>query len=326
MSRLAPTDLPSADEFLEEAATRAGGGGALLTGLGSLGPTFSTSLRQRLENYEVGWSPRCVTIGTGGLTESMAKACNRAEESLGRIAIDASLANRVVIAVIPKNTENAAIVERDAGRFWLKRKGEQGPDLFLLYEDCPIQIPEAPASLCWNARGGFQRIDRMIWALTHIVLRDSPWSDLVENLAVEAGGQELGHVAAIAASGRDDILRPERLLEDLFPHFSKEKLDDIIWRAQVKSLMPWIEQLRRGFVARYGQYLLLDERQKELRVERVEDIEIGGVAFQLKRAGCLEPPERDLVTALQRIRVAVAHGKSCDPEDLETALAMSLRV
>ena len=58
-------------------------------------------------------------------------------------------------------------------------------------------------------------------------------------------------------------------------------------------------------------------------MKRVDDIEIGGVAYQLGNKGCLTEHEKDLIYSIAQIRNAIAHGNMCEPRHLIEAIKKS---
>jgi hypothetical protein len=304
-----------------------GDGGALVTGVSALKGAFCRDLRRHLETCQMGWTVDHTADSDASLAEILRAALHIEDaKGIGQIALDPTGEGHVVIVEIKAEISGISLqpVLRDARRFWSKR----GPDCADLILVLPDTLPgredplKAPVHLCWRARG-FARIDRMIWALTHLHHRETPLAYLAEALAVEVGAQDLDRVSRIASSTRDELIHGADLLEKICPEVPAELRHEQLWRGHVRALLPWIEEHRQTFVAAYGRHLVLDHHQRTLRVESVEDIEIGGLAFQLTRAGVLSSQERDLIEALRCVRTAVAHATPATPYDLETALSRS---
>jgi hypothetical protein len=315
-------DLPSASNFTLSISRTVGDGGCFVNNIAPLGSGVQSEVNNLIEGFEAGWRISYAKVGPKGLENSLYDALECEKHPLGKIASDESLDGSVAILEL-----NWGLSERfyedffnDLNRFWNKR-GELGPALIIL---CPFdwhyQFNKKVPFFSWNDVG-FHRIDRMIWALTHLSQIGGPLEIFAELLAVEFGGQDLGLIARIASADKDDLENPKVFLERIF----SKNLDDVsekkVWRAQVQSFLPWIEEARQGFIKRYKRHLFIDEHQVKLRVQDINDIEIGGVSYQLLRAGCLTAQENDLLRALSKIRSAVAHGKLCAPRDLSVAVS-----
>jgi hypothetical protein len=319
-------DLPGPLAFAQDVVRSVGDGGTVVSDVAPLGPGLAQEFIELLESFEAGWSVRCHEVGPDGLAASLSVALRVEGAPVGAIAANPDLEGRVAVLELPLNADLSpkGATVKEAERFWQKR-GDYGPDLILICQD---EWQHAQGSvvprISWAERR-FLRIDRMIWALTHLGIDESPLADFAEALAVEVGGQDLELVSRIASAARIDLEHPTALLKMIAPERDTEDLEAQVWRSQVRAFLPWIEEFRQQFVLRYQRHLYIDGRQEMLRVRDVADIEIGGINHQLTQAGCLAPHEKDLLSAIAAIRRSVAHGKPCDPVDLSEALGASRR-
>ncbi len=91
-----------------------------------------------------------------------------------------------------------------------------------------------------------------------------------------------------------------------------------VWRAQLRALFPWIEEIRQRIVDRHGKHLTVDQHQRERGVYSVEEMEFGGIFRQLESK--VQPKEDEFLRAMWSMRNALAHRKPVDAGDLEQAL------
>ncbi len=94
-----------------------------------------------------------------------------------------------------------------------------------------------------------------------------------------------------------------------------------IWRAHLRSLFPWIEEVRQKVIARYDRRLTIDHFQRDLGAKTVEDIEFGGIVKQLISA--VQPREGDFLRAMWNMRNDLAHRKPAAGSDLKQALDLA---
>lgn len=320
-------DLPSPSRFILSIGRSIGEGGCVASNLSPLGSLLALNIKELIEGWGEGWSVRVVQADLDDFEISLSTAFRCHQRPVGTIASDSALDGRVGIIEIPLHAHenNKEKILSDVKRFWQKR-GELGPALIILYPfEWSIPVNTKMSHFSW-ADTGFQRIDSTIWALTNLIEHAEPLGIFAEALAVEAGEQDLNLVAKIASASKDDLEKPIDLLHRISPNMTDTIVNKYIWRAQVRAFLPWIEECRQLFVYEYSQYLSIDERQEMLRVKEIRDIEIGGIEYQLRDAGCLTPHQQDLIWALSHMRRAIAHGKVCESRHLSVALSKARRI
>lgn len=241
--------------------------------------------------------------------------------------------------------ETIPINSRDQWAIFLQRFAKQrvGHDhgIHILVPDLPnsIDVAECEAVLSW--RTALRRGDRVIWAEEHLPKnRGGVAEELAVALATVVCRWRLDLAAALAQAGLDDLSDPmawlERCVRDLEAtpkdnvivddHCPLEllrdgKRDDVtarVWRAQLISLFPLLEEERQNFVHRYRKLLRVDEQARRLGVKSVEELELGALEWQLLRK--LDRKEADRLAALARVRNALAHRKPAIPDDVRLLL------
>jgi hypothetical protein len=195
--------------------------------------------------------------------------------------------------------------------------------------------------LAWSQR--LRRLDVTIWSDLHAPLdQPEPLASLATALGVELCGWRLDLAAAISRASRSDLLDPlgwlnrrdEQALAGKFLFSGRpmhcplqlltmndlEELRRRIWRAQLVSIFPWIEELRQKLVTRYRTRLRVDDHLQALGVRAVDEIELGSIAWQLERSRALPRDEAEVVRGLAVIRNALAHRIPCPTLELDRAL------
>lgn len=106
----------------------------------------------------------------------------------------------------------------------------------------------------------------------------------------------------------------------LLRHFGGDALLKRIWKGQVRTLFPFLIDLRLRFVTKYRDYILASLPLKtDTKVfHTVEDLEIGQLRFLLGRI--VPRPEKELLVAGHEIRKALAHQ---EPASASLVLALS---
>ncbi len=251
---------------------------------------------------------------------------NVSPKPLHMIVKDTKYAYTTLLIFIPEGADQSFIqkILEDFNKFWDQKK-ENGLNIVILCNSVVnFKLNQDFISFQWP---GFQRIDRMMWAIKNQIPRpNSLLSEFAEALAVEIGDQNLAKVSKIVSSSNQDLLQPMTFIYKMYPEKSssdqgKIELQYSIWKAQLRAFLPWIEECRRMIVKKYEIHLDIDEYQKENKYAvNVSDLEIGSVNFQLNKKGVLSAHEKDLIGALSRIRNKIAHAKVCDQRDLSDAI------
>jgi hypothetical protein len=196
--------------------------------------------------------------------------------------------------------------------------------------------------LDWSNR--LRRVDAMIWAEYAV---PSGRAELMQRLAVEVAvelcGWRLDLVADLVSQREEDILDPmgwmQRHADEANPStpsfgasqfscplhlISTGGVVEVrrrIWSAQLSVLFPWIEAHRQRLIERYHNHLYIDEHLSALGVLSIDDIELGGLRWQLGRVLAREEVEK--ITALANLRNDLAHRKPVRVADFVTAHRMS---
>ncbi|WP_234732338.1 hypothetical protein [Acidocella facilis] len=196
--------------------------------------------------------------------------------------------------------------------------------------------------LHWEGR--LQRIDAAIWADLHCPpSRQGLLADLATALAVDLCGWRLDLAAELVQAHHDGILDPLGWLRNrsilpipgqrdfagrktecplaLLAACAHGELEARIWRAQLTTLFPWIEEQRQNLIKRYRHKLRLDEHLRGLGVDDVEEIELGALQHQLRVF--LSGSEKEQLSRLARMRNALAHRRPAGAEDIRLSLAAS---
>lgn len=192
--------------------------------------------------------------------------------------------------------------------------------------------------------GRLKRIDAMIWAEFHVPSgRSTLFQDLAVNLATELCGWRLDLIADLVTQREEDIVHPYGWLKRNLDRASSfegsfgtrtfscplhlsssgdgKECDQRIWRAQLSSIFPWIEEHRIRIVERYKRFLRIDDRLRQLKVFEVENIELGALAYQLRQH--VPRNEFEHMEALASMRNDLAHRKPMDPQKFKRALEIS---
>jgi hypothetical protein len=216
--------------------------------------------------------------------------------------------------------------------------------VLLVAEEGPT-VPKA-CEVAWGGR--LRRSDVAVWTEVNAPLdRGEPLATLATALAVELCGWRLDLAAGMARSRDEDLVDPLSWLAArsadagegvsagaergdcmlngmrmacpvrLHREGARDELARRIWRAQLTALFPWLEERRQALIARYGDRLRLDP-DRYARTDRVEDLELAAVAFQLDER--LPRDEAAMLHALRRIRNNLAHRDPANQADLLVAL------
>lgn len=197
---------------------------------------------------------------------------------------------------------------------------------------------EGLAGLDWGGR--LKRVDALIWAEFHVPAGQSPLlQDIAVALAAELCGWRLDLIADLVTQRDEDILSPLGWLQrnadlasslntsfgnrafpcplHLFGSGNRKEVEQRIWRAQLASLFPWIEENRIRLVDRNRKFLRIDEHLKKLNVSEVENMELGALSYQLRRH--VSRAEIDQIESLAAMRNHLAHRKPVNPQDFNFA-------
>ncbi len=324
-------------------------GGAILAG----GPSMPPGILQALERYFTEARPelavRRVQVEAGPLpVEIVAAGFGLDTPDVATLASCRELLEHVALVEFPEELGGELVkVWRLFVRRFAKARAEHWGALAILVlpGNAGVEAFMGLSKVAWNGR--LRRIDAAIWANTHApAARGEPLDALAEALAVELGGWNLCLVERIARARDEDLLEPNRLLESLLdilghPPGNQDSLDGHgftcslrlletkedalltrrIWRAHLRALFPWIEEVRQKVIARYSRRLTVDHFQRDLGAKTVEDIEFGGIVKQL--ISTVQPREGDFLRTMWNMRNDLAHRKPAAGSDLKQALDLA---
>lgn len=333
-----PWSLPSAEAFLDEIEAAHDQGLAAVAADRAMPEGWDRALQARLDarSQEV-----CATVADSKCSpvETLAGIL-RSAAHIGALCDAAYCGTTVVVDLSELDPVARRVWWTFAVRF-RDARNEAGLGASLVLAGVPAQerLPDGLRCLRWGDR--MRRVDIAIWADLHSPMeRPEPLASLATALAVELCGWRLDLAGAIVRAGRDDLMDPVGWLERRGAHPLEDtrqfggnamscpmalllagdrmELERRIWRAQLTSLFPWIEEARQATVTRYKRLLTVDEHLRALGVRDVEEIELGALARQLRSR--IPREEGQLLDCLGRIRNALAHRKAAPPIDLSLAL------
>lgn len=329
-----PWDLPGPDSWLGELAERLASGLLLLPAMATAPPGLVAALLARCpgvqDRREISSGPGETRAPAALLGEAI--CCPPTLEALASPGCDRQL---VILRLAPEAAAPGAAWPLFLRRFAEARR--RAPGLCLL-------LPEAPAGLCTGDlpcasdwRASLSRGDRVIWAEEHLPRgRTGLAAELAVALAVELCVWRLDLAAALARAGTEDLLRPldwlarrrEGAAADaggpeacplaLLQSGRTGQLRLRLWRAQLMTFFPALEELRLDFIGRHRGRLRLDAHLRALGVGSVDEIELGALCYQLR--GALRRQEADRLEALARLRNRLAHRQPGEAEDCRALL------
>jgi hypothetical protein len=91
-------------------------------------------------------------------------------------------------------------------------------------------------------------------------------------------------------------------------------IDNLIWRAEIGVLMPYIEEKRRQLIEQYRAHLKVPFETKFGVIDEVYDLEIGHVEFLLSRSLALSKRQLLFVSQLKEARNTLAHLSPVDSD------------
>ncbi|WP_287833560.1 hypothetical protein [Acidiphilium sp.] len=209
-----------------------------------------------------------------------------------------------------------------------RASGRSGPAL--LVADLRPELTVPGESILQSWRTGLRRGDLVIWAEEHLpTTRDGLAADLAVVLAVELCAWRLDLAASLVQARLEDLAEPVTWLSRRteLPIFGpdppcplailaqdrKNEVHKRIWRAQLTTLFPEIEERRLEVVATHRSRLQLDNHLLDLGVASIDEMELGALRFQLRRY--LTRTESEQLDTLVHARNALAHRRPVDPED-----------
>ena len=331
--------LPAADRFLA-AVQRALDDGVAIVGRDSASPPeVSTFLSRHRALGDYPSVERIVARPDRSPAQSIAEPFG-AVPSLAALtgsALDQTLAIVDLSALPDADCDDwTTFVERMTAR-----RAEHTGGVGIVLTDAPPVLTKRTGhpGQCWGDH--LRRVDLVIWADRHVPsTAPALHGNMAATLAVELCGWRLDLAEQIAQASIDDLADPlgwlDRREAAAIPDRAipvdgrsarcplsltadgKAELRGRIWRAQLMTFYPWLEEQRQDFVALHRRHLKVDEHLRALGVEDVDGIEIGALAFQLRdRVGRMDS---DRLAMLKRMRNALAHRQPADPADVATAL------
>lgn len=335
-----PWTLPGLDRWLEDLAERLGLGLLLVPPMPAAPPGLVEGLIARCRGLGDRQDICCDAAETGPPADILAKAvgCAPSVEALASAACDQQL---VVLRLAPGATGQIAPWQTFLGR--LARARRDSPGLCLLVVEAPAALrgPDLPWADDW--RGSLGQGDRVIWAEKHLPrARNGLAAELAVALAVELCGWRLDLAADLAQASLDDLADPlgwlarrrdaDGLAEGdgagtgcpiaLHRNGERAALQRRVWRAQLATLFPALEEARLDLIDRHRRRLRVDDHLRSLGVTSVEEIELGALRHQLH--GALDRREANRLESLARLRNRLAHRQPGAPEDCRVLLTAGI--
>ena len=141
----------------------------------------------------------------------------------------------------------------------------------------------------WDDRSGVQHSYEEAWSL---------------GVAATVDGRRLRHLASLDSPVRE------------------REVCHRIWRAQLSTVMPFIEEIRHGAIATYGRSLR--PRDDRSRHDGLYDLEIGDVAVQLHDDDSVPLPHRRMLRQLHLVRNELAHLRTVGWDDVPREYPLDL--
>jgi hypothetical protein len=102
---------------------------------------------------------------------------------------------------------------------------------------------------------------------------------------------------------------------------SPAKLAELIWRAEIMVLMPYIEEQRQELLRKYQQLLQMPfTTAGGEQIDNLYDLEIGQIERQLLRCAAITRGEIDWISALKKARNSLSHLEPVDANVLSSIL------
>lgn len=332
-----PWDLPGLAGWLEDQAEGLGRGLLLLPPMPAAPPGLVEALVARCRGLHDRRDIRSDAADTRPPATVLAEVigCAPTVEALASSVCDQQL---VVLHLDPDATAQTGRWQTFLSRFSAARR--DSPGLCLLVTEAPkaLRGPDLPWAEDWHASLG--RGDRVIWAEEHLPrARTGLAAELAVALAVELCAARLDLAADLARASLDDLADPlgwlDRRSEDdpaadgkgaetgcpiaLLRSGDHAGLQRRVWRAQLATLFPALEEARLGLIDRHRKRLRLDDHLRSLGVASLEEIELGALRHQLR--GALDRREADRLESLARLRNRLAHRQPGAPADCRVLLS-----
>ena len=271
-------DLPSARAFLEDVAALLEQGGGIIVANGAVPEDLPSALEDTLRETREGIVIRKVEPrASASIVSVIAESFGRGATDLEGLVSDAGLMDHVAVvdATCIKDLSKDWIVFLRRFRY-VRRDASSALSVYILCGTSPEGLDGIPV-VAWAHR--LRRLDVTIWADLHArLVRTDPLPALAEALAVELGGWRLDLAAAIASAPHEQILDPISILEGwknpggvksdyldgentfcsgvLYKNGDTAEIYQRIWRAQLKSLYPWIEEIRQQVISKHRRRLI----------------------------------------------------------------------
>ena len=223
-----------------------------------------------------------------------------------------------------------------------RQAGAQGPGLLLFsHAGQDLWCGDMPV-LGWN--GWLRPVDVAVWAEAHGLRdREAPLGALAASLAVELCGWRLDLARQLVRASNDHVIDPMAWLRtrnqaalparptyggapyacplQLLALGEEEELRHRIWRAQMATLFPWLEKLRRRHNRHHLERgrLFMTQAHQRRGYRRIEDMDFSAMARQLE--GKVSPHVHTNLDELAKVRNQLAHGgRSVNPIRLQMIL------
>ncbi len=324
---MTPWALPASEALFAAAEGQLGLGLALFAADPAAPPGFEAALKSRLSGFYQ-WE----TIDPEARPPATAVA--ECFGALPRVeALAAPALDQMAALIDARRIPDQALVDWATflGRF-VKARSRSGCGLVLAVIEAPDTLDRE--ALRWSAY--LRRLDCVIWAETHLPRGlQGLAAALAPALAVELCGWRLDLAQQLVRASRDDLADPlgwlarrlEPAVTDPQPlngtpfacPLSLRERDEAtlrrrVWQAHLPALFPLLEDARIELIQQYRADLQIDEHLAGLGVGGVDEIELGGLRWQLSNR--LRQSERLHLDRLVAIRNRLAHRQPANPVDL----------
>lgn len=328
---MTPWELPAAQALFGAVEEALSTGVAVIAADAAMPPGLEAALRTRLAGeYHVETVNAAASSPTAAIAEAF--GAEPRVDALAAPALDQMAALVDGRTIPPEDLADwATFLPR-----LRDRRSETGVGLVVAVVDAPEGLDRA--ALRWSDR--FRRIDCLIWADTHLPhSREGLAASLASGLAVELCGWRLDLAQTLVRASVADLADPlawlARRPEPPIPEArcvgatafacplalrgrNEATLRRRVWQAHLPALFPVLEDARIRLIETHRRHLRIDDHLADLGVTEVDEIELGGLAWQL--ADRLGQGERLSLACLARIRNRLAHRQPADPDDLMALL------
>lgn len=191
-----------------------------------------------------------------------------------------------------------------------------------------------------------RKSDIHIWADLHLKKKASTLIEAVTSAtAVEVCGWRVDLAKELALSSDTELYDPIQWLTKMSRRYApveevrnlagremscpllclskgnQVELHKRVWRAQLVTIFPWLEEKRHVIMSEYHQHLEVDDYSRSLGLESITELEFGSIARQLRSVVSSDAQQR--LHLCKRVRNDIAHRRPAAAEDMKSLLNWS---